>query len=97
MILKLKKGTGVQAFLNKEIFYVDVKSVKLDRVLTNLFIKMYADGAPVSMAFRKEYTIDILKENLATLESQGVMYGVSDNPDGVEDWLRSSLLVGESW
>ena len=47
MILKLKKGTGVQAFLNKEIFYVDVKSVKLDRVLTNLFIKMYADGAPV--------------------------------------------------
>ena len=52
MILKLKKGTGVQAFLNKEIFYVDVKSVKLDRVLTNLFIKMYADGAPVSMAFR---------------------------------------------
>ena len=92
MILKLKKGTGVQAFLNKEIFYVDVKSVKLDRVLTNLFIKMYADGAPVSMAFRKEYTIDILKENLATLENQGVMHGVSDNPDGVEDWLRSSLL-----
>lgn len=41
MILKLKKGTGVQAFLNKDIFYVDVKSVKLDRVLTNLFIKMY--------------------------------------------------------
>ena len=39
MILKLKKGTGVQAFLNKDIFYVDVKSVKLDRVLTNLFIK----------------------------------------------------------
>lgn len=36
MILKLKKGTGVQAFLNKEIFYVDVKSVKLDRVLTVL-------------------------------------------------------------
>ena len=80
MILKLKKGTGVQAFLNKEIFYVDVKSVKLDRVLTNLFIKMYADGAPVSMAFRKEYTIDILKENLATLENQGVMHGVSGQP-----------------
>lgn len=41
MILKLKKGTGVQAFLNKDIFYVDVKSVKLDRVLTNLL------GCPV--------------------------------------------------
>ena len=35
MILKLKKGTGVQAFLNKEIFYVDVKSVKLDRQHTS--------------------------------------------------------------
>ena len=50
MILKLKKGTGVKAFLNKDIFYVDVKQVKLDRVLTNLFIKMYADGAPVTLA-----------------------------------------------
>lgn len=92
MILKLKKGTGVQAFLNKDIFYVDVKSVKLDRVLTNLFIKMYADGAPVSMSFRKEYTIDILKEHLAILEDQGDIRGVTDNPDGIEDWLRSSLL-----
>ena len=90
MILKLKKGTV--PFMNKDLLYVDFKSVKLDRVLTNLFIKMYADGQPVTLAFRKEYTIDILKENLATLESQGVIYGVKDNPDGVEDWLRSSLL-----
>ena len=30
MVLKLKKGTGVNAFLNKDIFYVDVKQVKLD-------------------------------------------------------------------
>lgn len=90
MILKLKKGTV--PFMNKDLLYVDFKSVKLDRVLTNLFIKMYADGQPVTLAFRKEYTIDILKENLATLETQGAMYGVKDNPDGVEDWLRSSLL-----
>ena len=90
MILKLKKGTV--PFMNKDLLYVDFKSVKLDRVLTNLFIKMYADGQPVTLAFRKEYTIDILNENLATLESQGAMYGVKDNPDGVEDWLRSSLL-----
>ena len=92
MILKLKKGTGVKAFLNKDILYVDVKSVKLDRVLTNLFIKMYADGAPVSLAYRKEYTIETLRDNLGTLEGQGVIKGVKDNPDGVEDWLRSSLL-----
>lgn len=92
MILKLKKGTGVKAFLNKDIFYVDVKQVKLDRVLTNLFIKMYADGAPVTLAYRKEYTIDTLKENLSKLEECGLIQGVNDNPDGVEDWLRSSLL-----
>lgn len=90
MILKLKKGTV--PFMNKDLLYVDFKTVKLDRVLTNLFIKMYADGQPVTLAFRKEYTIDILKENLATLESQGLINGVKDNPDGVEDWLRSSLL-----
>ena len=90
MILKLKKGTV--PFLNKDLLYVDFKSVKLDRVLTNLFTKMYADGQPVSLAFRKEYTIDILKDNLEKLEAQGVLNGVTDNPDGVEDWLRSSLL-----
>lgn len=92
MTLKLKKGTGVKAFLNKDIFYVDVKQVKLDRVLTNLFVKMYADGAPVTLAYRREYTIDKLKENLSELEKEGLINGVSDNPDGVEDWLRSSLL-----
>lgn len=91
MILKLKKGS-VTAFINKDIFYVDVKSVKLDRVLTNLFIKMYSDGRPVTLAFRKEYTIDVLKENMTKLEEQGYIHGVKDNPDGVEDWLRSSLL-----
>ena len=92
MILKLKKGTGVKSFLNKDIFYVDVKQVKLDRVLTNLFIKMYADGAPVAMAFRKEYTIEKLKEIISTLEDDGLICGGKENPDGVEDWLRSSLL-----
>ena len=90
MILKLKKGTV--PFLNKDLLFVDFKMVRLDRVLTNLFIKMYANGQPVSMAFRKEYTIDILKENMKTLEGQGFLKGVSDNPDGIEDWLRSSLL-----
>ncbi len=91
MILKLNKGTGV-AFMNKDILYVDFKSINIDRVLTNLFIKMYADGKPVSMAFRKEYTIDILKKNLQTLQKEGFFIGIDDNMEGVEDWLRSSLL-----
>ncbi len=91
MILKLKKGS-VTVFMNKDIFYVDVKSVKLDRVLTNLFIKMYSDGRPVTLAFRKEYTIDVLKENMNKIQELGYIHGVKENPDGVEDWLRSSLL-----
>lgn len=51
MILKLKKGTV--PFLNKDLLYVDFKSVKLDRVLTNLFTKMYAGGQPVSWRLEK--------------------------------------------
>jgi len=91
MTLKLKKGTGV-AFMNKDIFYVDVKQVNLDRVLTNLYIKMYADGSPVTLAYRKEYTIEKLKENIFTLEDKGIIAGAKDNEEGIEDWLRSSLL-----
>lgn len=92
MILKLNKGAGVTAFMNKDILYVDVKMVKLDRVLTNLFIKIYADGAPVTSTFRKEFTMDIIKNNLLELEKIGVINGVTENQEGVDDWLRSSLL-----
>lgn len=92
MILKLKRGTGVKAFMNKDILYVNFKQINLDRVLTNLFAKLYANGVPVTMTFRKEYTIDILKQNIAVLEQQGCIKGASDNEEGVDDWLRSSLL-----
>ena len=36
--------------------------------------------------------MDKLKEYLNLLENDGWIKGVSDNPEGVEDWLRSSLL-----
>lgn len=91
MIIKLKKGSAI-AFMNKDIFYVDVKLVKLDRVLTNLFIKMYSNGKNLSPMFKKEYTIDILKGYLETIEKNGDMKGVKCNIDAAEDWLRSSLL-----
>ena len=92
MILKLSKGTGVRGFMNKDILYVDVKQVNLDRVLTNLFMKMYSDGAPIKSAFTKEYKIETLKGFLEKLEEAGKVSGVSEHPEGVEDWLRSSLL-----
>ena len=33
-----------------------------------------------------------LKQILAELEKQNEVIGATDNPEGVEDWLRSSLL-----
>lgn len=92
MIIKLKRGDAI-GFLNKEILYVDVKMVKLDRVLTNLFIKIYADGRPVTSRMRAEFKIDTIKDNLCTLQdSEGCVVGAREYPEGVEDWLRSSLL-----
>jgi len=70
MILKLGRASVVR-FLNENILAVNTKQVNLERVLTNLFVKMYANGAPVSLAYRKEYTIDKIKENLQSLENGG--------------------------
>lgn len=53
MILKLKKEAGIPAFFNKDILFIDFKTVKLDRVLTNLFIKMYADGLLCNIGIQK--------------------------------------------
>lgn len=92
MILKLKRGTGVKAFMNKDILYVNFKQISLDRVLTNLFEKIYANGVPVTLLFRKEYTMDILKKNISILEQQGLINGATDNEEGIDEWLRSSLL-----
>ena len=94
MAIKLKlKGGTVQGFLNKDILYVDVKMVNLDRVLINLFRYIYYNGAPSKPRYPKEYTLDSLKDvNLKKLEENGVLKGASNNPEAVEDWLRSSLL-----
>lgn len=92
MILKLKRGTGVKAFMNKDILYVNFKQISLDRVLTNLFEKIYANGVPVTLLFRKEYTMDMLKKNISILEQQGLINGATDNEEGIDEWLRSSLL-----
>lgn len=94
MIIKLKKGaSGTIGFLNKDIFHVDVKMVKLDRVLTNLFAKIYADTKPVTVQHKGDFTIDDIKNILCALEkNEGCVQGASANIEGVEDWLRSSLL-----
>lgn len=91
-VLKLKKGSVV-TFLNKDILYVNVKMVSLDRVLTNLFLKIYANGAPISPnRSRVSWTIENIEEALELLEKRDEFVGISDNKKAVEDWLRSSLL-----
>ena len=94
MAIKLKlKGGTVQGFLNKDILYVDVKMVNLDRVLINLFRYIYYNGAPSKPRYPKEYTLDSLKDvNLKKLEENGLVKGATNNPEAVENWLRSSLL-----
>lgn len=92
MILKLKRGTGVDAFLNKDIFYAEGKAVTLDRVLTNLFMKIYTGNQKMRPAYTKEYTIEKLKEFVEILQDNGDFKGAKENPEAVEDWLRSSLL-----
>ena len=71
-VLKLKKGSVAGGFMNKDILFVDVKSVRLDRVLTNLFLKMYANGAPLSPLIRRGgYDIENIEEILCKLEEKG--------------------------
>lgn len=92
MIIKLKKGEIV--FRNPEIFAVDTKMVNLDRVLINLYMLIYSEGAPITLPVIKKggHSIDSLKGYVNTLESNGLIYGAADNQDAVEDWLRSNLL-----
>lgn len=91
-VIKLKKGSVV-TFMNKDILFVNVKMVSLDRVLTNLFLQIYANGAPVKPNVPSGgYNLDRIEKNLQTLEAKGLFIGIKDNPEAVEDWLRSSLL-----
>ncbi len=90
MIIKLKKGEVV--FRNPDILAVDTKMVNLDRVLTNLYMQIYSGGAPLSLAFKKEHDMESLKNYIYNLETEGLIEGAKENPDAVEDWLRSNLL-----
>lgn len=91
MILKLKNG--FVPFLNKQILAVDTKRVTLDRVMTNLFMLIYADGAPVRLKKSNGFTVEsIMQDIVPHLEEEGRMVGAMEHPDAIEDWLRSSLL-----
>lgn len=91
MIIKIPKGTAI-AFRNPQILCVDTKRVTLERALTNLYMKIFAQGAPLTLAYKKEHDIDSLEGFVKNLEDDGLISGASENLDAIEDWLRSSLL-----
>ncbi len=91
MILSLKKGEVT--FRNPQLFAVDTKAVNLDRVLTNLYMLIYSNGAPLSIKERRtEHTMNSLMEYISKLEEKGLLSGATANPDAIEDWLRSNLV-----
>lgn len=91
MIFKLP--VGEVTFRNPQILDVDTKQVVLERVLTNLFMLIYADGANVKLKNRKEFNIDNMIDDIfRALEQEGKISGVESNRTAVLDWLRSSLL-----
>lgn len=91
MIIKLKKKNIV--FRNPSITAIDAKMVPLDHVLTNLFQLISANGANIKLGkIKGKHDIESLKKYMVALEGQGLISGVSDNMDAVEDWLRANLV-----
>lgn len=90
MIIKLKKGEVV--FRNQNLLASDTKAINLDRVLTNLYMQIFANGAPITLGYKKEHNMASLKEFANILEDKGLIVGARDNPEAVEDWLRSNLV-----
>lgn len=91
MLVSLKKGEVT--FRNPQIFAADTKAINLDRVLTNLYMLIYSNGAPISIKERRtEHTMSSLMEFVSKLEERGLITGAVNNPDAIEDWLRSNLV-----
>lgn len=91
MLISLKKGEVT--FRNPQLFAADTKAINLDRVLTNLYMLIYSDGAPLSIKERRtEHTMSSLMTYISKLEERGLIQGAANNPDAVEDWLRSNLV-----
>ena len=92
MIIKVNKKDIV--FRNPELYAGEAKFINLDHMLSNLYMLIANNGAPVSFAVVKGgHTMDSLEKTyMKLLEEKGLVNGVSDNMEGVEDWLRSNLV-----
>lgn len=92
MIIPLSKKEKVN-FRNPHITALDPKMVPLDHVLTNLFLLISTKGLPVKIGpFKKKHDMETLMGRMKVLEEKGLVKGVSENPEAVEDWLRANLV-----
>lgn len=92
MIIPLSKKEKIN-FRNPHITALDPKMVPLDHVLTNLFLLISTKGLPVKIgSFKKKHDMETLMSRMKWLEEKGMVKGVSENPEAVEDWLRANLV-----
>jgi len=92
MIIKVNKKGVV--FRNVELYAGEAKTINLDHLLSNLYMLIANNGAPVGLAVVKGgHTMDSLEnKNMKSLEDKEKIKGVSENKEGIEDWLRSNLV-----
>lgn len=94
MPIKLTKNDT--AFRNPLVFASDAKAVKMDNVLTNLFVLLTHNGQRPKQRLVSESKGDLdlpkLQSRIATLESKGTAVGFTEHSDASEAWLRSNLV-----
>jgi hypothetical protein len=94
MPIKLTKNDT--AFRNPLVFASDAKAVKMDNVLTNLFVLLTHNGQRPKQRLRSANKGDLdlteLHSKLTTLEAQEKISGFIEHNDASEAWLRSNLV-----
>ncbi len=92
MVIKVNKKGVV--FRNPELYAGEAKTINLDHLLSNLYMLIANNGSPVGFAVVKGgHTMESLEQKyMKLLEDKGLISGVTDNIEGVEDWLRSNLV-----
>ncbi len=94
MAVKLHKNET--SFRNPLLFASDAKAVRMDNVLTNLFVLLTHNGQRPKQRMVPESrgSIDLtkLQNRLETLESKESAAGFTEHTDASEAWLRSNLV-----
>lgn len=94
----MKKGKlkSTVQFRNPELFNSNIKSVNLDRLLSNLFLRIACNGMEVNLGTKSAISIDILYNWIEKMAVAGTVkfndMSDAEAKDAIQDWLRSNLL-----